>query len=192
MYASHPTLPHPIAAWAGRDRGSRLARLDRTPRDLQDAIAGHDPGTLARPSPDEGWAAVHVLGHVRDVEDLSLLRFRMMLRMDDPSVPAAGMPDDPLAWGLIEDGAWLFDPERWAADRQYARDDPVASAGAFERNRRQTLAFLGRLGPDRWSRGSIHPLYGRLTFDDWTAILAWHDDNHLAQLERILAAAGSR
>ena len=187
MQPPSPALPEPIAAWSGRPRSDRLERLRRTPDELAAAVADLDEAALRRPSPAERWAAVHILGHVRDIEDLSLTRFRMMLRMDDPSVPAAGMPADPEAWGLIEDGAWLFDPERWAADRQYGRDDPVASLEAVARNRRQTLAFLDRLTTEQWSRGSVHPLYGRLTFDDWTAILAWHDANHLAQLQRILA-----
>lgn len=180
-------LPDAIAAWADRPRTDRIARLGGTSAELDAAIDSRLASDLAAPSATEGWAAVHVIGHLRDIEELSLVRFRMMLRMDDPSVPAAGMPADPVAWGLIEDGAWLFDPERWAEDRQYGRDDPLASAAAFERNRVRTLAFLDRLAPGQWARGSIHPLYGRLTFDDWTAVLAWHDDNHLAQLGRIVA-----
>jgi len=182
-----PRLPPAIATWTARPRAERLARLERTPAELTTLIATRSEPDLTAPSPTEGWAAVHVIGHLRDIEEFSLVRFRMMLRMDDPSVPAAGMPADPIAWGLIEDGAWLFDPERWAEDRQYGRDDPVASAGAFERNRVRTLAFLERLSAGQWARGSVHPLYGRLTFDGWAAVLAWHDDNHLAQLGRIVA-----
>lgn len=150
-------------------------------------IASRSGIELAGRSPVEGWSAVEVIGHMRDIEEFSLVRFRMMLRMADPSVPAAGAPDDPIAWGLVEDGAWLFDPERWAIDRQYLRDDPHASATAFGRLRAQTLAFLGCLAEAQWARGSIHPRFGRLTIEDWTAILAWHDDNHLAQLVQTLA-----
>jgi len=184
----HPraALPDAIAAWAVRPRADRLLRLGRTSADLAAAIASRSAGGLVAPSAAEGWGAVHVLGHFRDVEELALSRFRMMYRMDDPSLPAAGMPDDPVAWGLLEDGASLFDPERLAADRQYGRDDPYRSAEAFRRNRERTLAFLDRLTPERWARSGIHPRYGRLTFDGWTAVLAWHDDNHLAQLQRIL------
>jgi hypothetical protein len=188
MSAAAPGLPGPIATWAGRPRGDRLARLARTPVELTTVVGTCSTSSLTTPSPIERWAAVHVIGHLRDMEEFSLVRFRMMLRMDDPSVPAAGMPADPVAWGLIEDGAWLFDPERWAEDRQYARDDPPASAATFARNRARTLASLDALAEADWDRGSIHPLYGRLTFDDWTAVLAWHDDNHLAQLGRIVAA----
>ena len=151
-------------------------------------VAGRSEAELAGRPVVGGWSAVEVIGHVRDIEEFSLVRFRMMLRMAVPSVPAAGAPDDPVAWGLIEDGAWLLDPERWASDRQYLRDDPHVSAAAFGRLRAQTLAFLGFLAEPQWARGSIHPRFGRVTIEDWTAILAWHDDNHLAQLAAILDA----
>jgi hypothetical protein len=184
---SDPVLPDAIAAWRARPRSYRLAALGRTADRLRELIAERSEAELSAPSPVEGWGGVEVIGHMRDIEDFSLVRFRMMLRMVDPSVPAAGAPDDPIAWGLIEEGASLFDPERWAVDRQYRRDDPHGSAAAFGRLRAQTLAFVERLGDAQWDRGSVHPRFGRLTFDDWTAILAWHDDNHLAQLGRILA-----
>jgi hypothetical protein len=29
-------------------------------------------------------------------------------------------------------------------------------------------------------------ILGRMTFEDWTALIAVHDDRHLAQLERAL------
>jgi hypothetical protein len=181
------TLPEAIAAWRARSRSERIERLAQAPIDLARLIARSSSAELrSRPSADD-WSGVEVIGHLRDVEELSLVRFRMMLRMDDPLVPAAGLPDDPVAWGLIEDGASLFDPERWARDRQYARDDPFESATSFGRHRAQTLAFLAHLADDQWLRGSIHPRHGRVDFDDWTAILAWHDDNHLDQLERALA-----
>jgi hypothetical protein len=164
--------------------------MGRAPDEVCALIAGRSEDELRRPSPTEGWAAVEVIGHMRDIEEFSLVRFRMMLRMVDPSVPAAGAPDDAVEWGLIEDGAWLFDPDRWASDRQYRRDDPQESAAAFGRLRAQTLAFLEHLADAQWDRGSIHPRLGRLTFEDWAAMLAWHDDNHRSQLVRTLAAEG--
>jgi hypothetical protein len=189
MTPTAPILPDDIAAWLVRPRADRLAALATGGERLRALVEGRSEAELAVPSAAEGWAAVEVIGHLRDLEEFSLVRFRMMLRMADPMLPALGTPDDPAAWGLIEDGAWLFDPERWAADRQYRRDDPHASAAAFARLRAQTLAFLGCLTDAQWERGSIHPRFGRLTFDGWTSVLAWHDDNHLAQLTRAMRAA---
>jgi hypothetical protein len=43
-----------------------------------------------------------------------------------------------------------------------------------------------RLTPEQWKRGSIHVTLGRMTFEDWVALIAAHDDNHLHQLRRAL------
>ena len=53
-------------------------------------------------------------------------------------------------------------------------------------SREETLAFLRRLTPDPWRRGSLHVTLGRMTFEDWVALIAAHDDNHLDQLTRAL------
>jgi hypothetical protein len=116
-----------------------------------------------------------------------MMRFRTMLAMDEPKVLVAGArPKNPEEWGLAG-GELPVDPDRWAEERQYARADAVAALAAFRRRREDSLAFLERLTPDQWRRGCLHPTLGRLTFADWTALLAGHDDNHLAQLTRALA-----
>jgi hypothetical protein len=57
---------------------------------------------------------------------------------------------------------------------------------AFRNRRAETLAFLGKLTPAKWQRGSIHTTLGRVTYSDWVALMAAHDDNHLDQLKRAL------
>jgi len=42
------------------------------------------------------------------------------------------------------------------------------------------------LTPEQWKRGSIHVTLGRMTFADWMALIAAHDDKHLDQLRRAL------
>jgi DinB superfamily len=80
-----------------------------------------------------------------------------------------------------------LDAERWAEERQYLRADTGAALAAFRRRRAEVLALLGKLSAAQWNRGSIHPTHGRVTFTDWTAGIAAHDDNHLDQLRRALA-----
>ncbi|OLB94402.1 MAG: hypothetical protein AUH30_17750 [Candidatus Rokubacteria bacterium 13_1_40CM_68_15] len=55
---------------------------------------------------------------------------------------------------------------------------------AFRRRRRDSLDFFARLQPEQWQRRCQHPTLGRVTFADWTGLMASHDDNHLAQAER--------
>jgi len=165
----------------------RLDRLTRTPTDLATAVHRHDAAEHTRRPDAKSWSATEILCHLRDIEELCIVRFRTMLAMDEPKVLVAGAKvPTPGEWGLV--GAELaIDPERWAEERQYARCDAGTALEAFRRRRRDSLEFFNRLTPQQWRRGCQHPTLGRVTFEDWTALMPAHDDNHLAQLERALA-----
>ena len=47
-------------------------------------------------------------------------------------------------------------------------------------------ALLRRLTPEQWQRGSVYVTLDRMTFADWVALIAAHDDKHLAQLRGAL------
>lgn len=165
----------------------RLARLARTPADLAAAILGQGEAALARRPDARNWSATEILCHLRDIEELCILRFHGMLAMDDPAVFVVGAPPkDPARWGIGGEVPFPLDPERWADERQYRRQDPHEALAAFRRRRKEVLALFGKLTPEQWKRGSIHPVHGRVTFEDWTAGMAGHDDNHLDQLRRAL------
>src|SRR5439155_506242 len=51
---------------------------------------------------------------------------------------------------------------------------------------KQPLAFCRTLTPEQWKRGGTHAARGRITLDDFVAVMAGHDDNHLDQLTRAL------
>ena len=165
----------------------RLERMARTPDDLATAIHGREPVDLSRRPDAKNWSVTEITCHLRDIEELSMMRFRMMLAMDEPKVLVVGAkPPNPGEWGLVGDELPV-DPNRWAEERQYSRCDPTAALAAFRNRRAESLAFLGRLTSEQWARGSQHPILGRMTFGDWTALMAGHDDNHLDQLTRALA-----
>jgi hypothetical protein len=161
----------------------RLARLAQTTGEIESALARLGDDALARRPVKNSWAPVEIVCHLRDIEELCIIRFHLMLVMDDPHVFVAGAPPaDAKAWGIGGKVPFPLDPERWAVDRQYLHDSAAEAARAFRRRRQEVLAFLGRLTPQQWQRGSIHPEHGRVTFEDWTAGMAGHDDNHLSQL----------
>jgi hypothetical protein len=173
--------------YLARSLADRLARLERTPDQLATAIAGRGDAGLAQRASD-GWSPKEVICHLRDIEELTILRFHTMLVMDDPKVFVVGAPpSDPAAWGIGGPVPFPLDPERWAEDRQYLANDTGRALDAFRRRRREVLAFLDSLTPQQWLRGSIHPERGRVTFAEWTAGIAAHDDAHLDQLQRALA-----
>ena len=98
--------------------------------------------------------------------------------------------DPPRAYGehvaAVAKGLVLGDPDRWAVERQYLKNDVTAALEAFRTRRQESLAFLATLAPEQWARAGTHPARGRVTADDVVALMAWHDDNHLDQLTRAL------
>jgi hypothetical protein len=148
----------------------RLARMERTADELHAAIKGQNAAALTKRPDAKNWAGVEVICHLRDAEELFEGRFQMFLAMDDMKL----LP---------------IDTDRVAVDRQYLRCDAGESIEAFRRWRAQNLALFRKLTPEQWKRGGIHPARGKLTFDDFSALMAWHDDNHLDQLKRALAGS---
>lgn len=158
-----------IAEWGRRPRAARLERLAATAAELTGALATASAATLGRrPAPD-AWAAVEIVCHLRDQEESFHDRLTLILAAEEPRFPAA-------------------DPNRWAAERQYARHDAHDAARAFARRRGETLALLRGLAPEAWTRAGWQlDSRGRRTIDDFLTLIAWHDENHLAQLVRALA-----
>ena len=157
-----------IQEYATKSREERYARLERTADELTAVIEGQSQEALTKRPDAKNWAAVEVICHLRDAEEGFAARFQMFLAMDDPKLLMA-------------------DTDRIAIDRQYIRCDAGEAIEAFRARRRETLDIFRALTPEQWPRGGIHPQHGRLTFENFLAIIAWHDDNHLDQIERALA-----
>jgi hypothetical protein len=173
--------------YARQPVGRCLERMERTADDIGVAISGKTDESLSRRPAPAAWAAKEVVCHLRDIEELFLLRFRTMLAQAEPTFLVLGeMPPDQAAWGIVEGDALPLDPDRWAEERQYLRNDTGQALAALRLRRQETLALLGRLAPEQWGRGSVHVTLGRMTFADWVALIAAHDDKHLAQLRRAL------
>ena len=92
-----------------------------------------------------------------------------------------------IACAQVASGGLRSNPNRWAEERQYLKNDATEALDAFGRRREETLALLGSLAPRDWERGGVHlDSRGRRTIDEFVSVIAWHDDNHLDQLRRAL------
>jgi hypothetical protein len=158
-----------IAAWGRRPRTARMERLGATRDELPALVRDVDVETLARrPAPD-AWAAVEVVCHLRDLEESFHDRLALILVADEPRFPTTN-------------------PGRWASERQYLRQDARAAAATFVARRAETLALLTGLSAAHWERaGHQVDSRGRRTIEEFLTVMAWHDENHLAQLRRALA-----
>jgi hypothetical protein len=154
--------------YAKQSRADRLHRLTRTADQLSAAIKGQAESVLARRPDTKNWAAKEVVCHLRDAEEMFSSRFELILAMDtDPK--------------LVGPGA-----DRMAEERQYLRNDAVEAIGAFRRRREENVELLRTLTHAQWDKGGTHPVRGRMSIDTFLTLMAWHDDNHLDQLQRAL------
>ena len=82
----------------------QMARMDRTADDLLSAIKGTPDTSLTKRPDDKNWSPIEVLCHLRDTEESFMARFQTIMVMDEPKFPPV-------------------EPDRWASERQYQRND---------------------------------------------------------------------
>ena len=167
---------------------TRLARLARTADELTAAIRGLDDATLSRRPEATAWSAKEIVCHLRDIEELCMLRYHALLSMTEPRLFVVGVvAKDPAAFGIVGGAPYPLDAERWAEERQYLRNDTGEALSAFRRRRDEALGLLRVLTPEQWERGGLVPTGQRMSFGQFVAASAAHDDAHLDQLKRALA-----
>lgn len=140
--------------------GTRI--LEQTPGMLRALLSSATAEDFDwRPS-RERWSISMVLAHLADVEVKGFVsRFRAIAREENPLLPAY----DQLA---------LF--------RLVTKFDGMAELNKFERQRRETLAWLASLPPSVGPRTARHEELGPLTFDQLLHEFAFHDLAHIRQI----------
>src|SRR5207247_1516326 len=83
---------------------------------------GRDDAILSRRPDGKNWAAKEVVCHLRDIEEMFMGRFGLILAMDDPKLAF-----DPTM------------PDRWAEERQYLRNDGEHALRASRKRRDEPL-----------------------------------------------------
>ena len=150
-----------VEEYQGRSIEERLSRLQRTPGELESAIAGKSDAELGWRPDARNWSAKEIVCHLRDVEREYIERFHLVLENDAPKIY------------MEPDGN-----ERWPVDLQYHRNDTADAASAFRRLRDEMTTLLSGLTAGELQRGGIHPRRGRVTIDSWVAMLVVHDADH--------------
>jgi DinB family protein len=120
-----------------------------------------------RPAPGK-WAAAEILAHLADCEIVTGWRMRQIL----------GAPGTPIQ---------AFDQDAWAAAGHYEKRDAHKSLEQFRAAREGNLVLLKSLTPEQWKHHGMHAERGVETIEHIVCMMAGHDLNHLAQVERIVA-----
>ncbi len=161
-------MSNPYAAQLGtRDARAVLAS---PPGLLQQATAALTPEQIATPIAPGKWSPREITAHLADCELAFSFRLRQILAAP-ASEPALLQP---------------FDQDAWA--RHYAAYELPAALELFRANRVWNLRLVGTLSQADFERSAHHPERGDLTFQTVLAMIAGHDLNHLAQLQRLAPA----
>jgi len=155
---------------AGREPLSLLAAAPST---LEALLAAVPPTLCAhRPAPGK-WSIQEIVAHIADDELVGACRIRLILAAPGTAIQA-------------------FDQDRWAETGQYAATDPWRALALFRALREANLALWNRLSPAQWELAGVHAERGVESIRDIATYYAGHDLNHFAQIERVLASAGTR
>jgi hypothetical protein len=158
-----------IQRMLGNLKGQKpLAIQAATPKKLGRLIGRASTAKLRkRPAPGK-WSAAEILAHLADSEIVVGWRMRQILS-------APGTPIQP------------FDQDAWAAAGHYEKRDARKSVEQFRVAREGNLALLKSLTPEQWKHHGMHAERGVETIEHIVGMMAGHDLNHAAQVERIVA-----
>ncbi len=141
--------------------------LSKTPQRVRTLFERLGPAGLDRAWEQGKWNGRQVVSHLADVEQAIGYRIRQVVTEAD------GRRVQP------------FDQDLWS--RPYAALDAAAAVRAFESLRPWNLGYYRTFGPEDLSKISLHAERGEESVETMIRMLAGHDRNHLAQLERLAA-----
>lgn len=118
-----------------------------------------------RPAPGK-WSIGEILAHLAETELVCGYRLRMILGKNGTPIQA-------------------FDQDVWAANGNYAKQDPQRSLQLFRALREYNLALLRSLTRAKWSQYGMHAERGRETVARVAQMFAGHDLNHLQQIAHL-------
>jgi hypothetical protein len=120
---------------------------------------------IRRPAADK-WSIAEILAHLADAELVTGYRLRLILASNGTAIQA-------------------FDQDAWADTFNYSRRDPKTSLETFRMLRENNVRLLSKVPRSLWQNYGQHQERGRETVDHIVKLMAGHDLNHVAQIEKI-------
>ncbi len=153
---------------------SLIARLERFPGALQEAVACVTDADARFKPPSGAWSIVEIVCHLGD-EEVDDFRARLAFVLER-------RPGEPPG----------IDPEGWARERRYNEKDLAAAVTRFVGERGRSIAWLRSLpGSTDWALACQHAGIG-FHAGDFLASWAAHDALHLRQIAKRLWELAAR
>jgi hypothetical protein len=150
-----------------------LKTLARTPAKLRGFVNGLTARQLGQRPAEDKWSIREIITHLADTEIVYGFRYRKMLAEESPELAA-------------------FDQESWAGNLNYRERDFNSVLDLFEAVRGHNVDLAKRKSAKEWKRTGTHPQYGPIRFEQLVIHAAFHDTNHLEQIQRLRKGMRSR
>jgi hypothetical protein len=153
------------------DPSASIDVLTALPENLRSAVAGLSDTQLDTPYREGGWTVRQLVHHVADSHLNAYARIRLALTEEWPTIK----PYDEKLWAEL-------------ADARMAPIQPSLDLLSGLHARWSTL--LRALSEEQWQRGYTHPVNGRQSITEATALYAWHSRHHVAHITELRKRSG--
>ena len=148
----------------------RLQTIKELPSKLSAAVEGLDEAQLDTEYRPDGWTVRQVAHHVPDSHANALIRFKLALTEDKPTIRP-------------------YYEDRWAllGDAKLPVDVSLRLTSAIHE---RWVALLESMTEDDFNRKLIHPESGEWTLDGFLALYDWHSKHHVAHITGLRSRMG--
>ena len=154
---------------ATEERERRIQQYAEGPARLRAALA-KVPAEVMKWRPEPGEFSVHeIVVHCADSETNAAARIRYLMAEKEPVVLG-------------------YDPDNWASRFDYRNHPLEAALAVVETVRANAVPVIRSLEAGDWDKAETHSESGRYTGHDWLRIYSEHLEEHIAQIERTVAA----
>ena len=144
-------------------RHAHIETLRRLPERLRAAVSGLSEAQLDTPYREGGWTARQVVHHLADSHANSVIRFKLALTEDWPTVKTY----DEAAWAELADSRLPIDP----------------SLSLIAALHERWVTLLESFSEADYARGYIHPASGgKQSLSQGLALYSWHSLHHTAHI----------
>jgi uncharacterized damage-inducible protein DinB len=151
-------------------RMAAVATLAELPGRIAEAVGGLDRDQLNKPYREGGWTVRQVVHHVADSHMNALLRMKLALTEDWPTITAYNEKE----WAKLHDAEA---PVNW-------------SVTLLHTVHARWVMLLESLMDEQWERGFKHPERGPSSIDQAAQLYAWHSRHHVAHITRLRELEG--
>jgi len=152
------------------ERAAMIERLRALPEKLEAAVRGLSVAQLTTHFLPTEWTVAQNVHHVADSHMTSFTRIKLMLTEDRPVLKGYNQDD-------------------WASTVDANNPDIQTSLPLLRGLHARWVTLFESLSEDAWLRVGLHSERGEVTLEDQLRIYSGHGENHIAQIQKTLAAA---